>query len=540
MKRSIYWVIILLFCLSISPGYSRDSYPRTAALDALRYSINLEFQVSNDEIRAETEILLAVTDDNVKEVALDFVGLTVDEVKENGKIVKFERHAGRLHIFLHKTYGRGNRITLRIKYRGQLSEGLYIKKNKFGDRTFAANNFPDRARFRIPSIDHPYDKAAVDFFVTAPAGYEIIANGVKLATKNLSNGSRLTHWREDNPIPVYCMVVAATNYSISDVKASENIPLSFYLFPKDKENGIKACEKAEQALNFYSKMIAPYPYKKLALVEAFVSFGAMENASNIFLDERTFKDEYQISDVEYNESTVAHEIAHQWFGNSVTIEDWYEIWLSEGFATYLDYLFSEHLAGRAALLKRLQTAKEIYFKATITNKLPVYNPEIGTDYLRLINRNNYEKGAWILHMLCHLMGDERFFAALRDYYYTYEGHNVKIADFQKVMESHAEQALDWFFKQWIYQPGYPIYEVTWHWDKETKLLSVRFTQKQAKILFRMPLDVNINLGNTVRRERLQITERDQVFKIKQDEKPASITIDPDEGILKDLSTKEEN
>lgn len=529
-KRCFYFVLLL--GLSFTAAFSRDNYPRSSALDVLHYRISLGIPESNDEIVCETEILFAINEAGVKEVPLDLVGLAMDGVFENGKTARFSRSEGKLIVTLAGRYQAGDRLKLLVKYHGQPTDGLFLRMNKFGRRTVAANNWPDRARYWIPSIDHPYDKATVDFHITAPRAYVVLASGVLVATTENQDGRKTSHWREESPIPVYCMVVAMTDYAVASIGSWKNIPVTYVLFPQDASIGEKAFGRSPQMLELYSDLIGPYPYKKLALVEAFVPFGAMENASNIFFDQNMFKEG------QTQEGSVAHEMVHQWFGNSVTAADWHHIWLSEGFATYLSFVFFERTEGTAALQRRMAEAKQIYLAATITNARPVLNTEI-TDYLRLINRNNYEKGAWILHMLRHLMGDDKFFTGLRQYYATFKGKNVLTADFQKAMESHAGRSLDWFFQQWVYEPGYPIYDVTWNWTSSEKQLRISVVQKQEKPVFRTPIDIEIKLGEVVRREMIEVTERAQSFTFNVESKPASLVIDPGEHVLKTLKLREE-
>ncbi|MCI0662961.1 MAG: M1 family peptidase, partial [Acidobacteria bacterium] len=147
-------------------------------------------------------------------------------------------------------------------------------------------------------------------------------------------------------------------------------------------------------------------------------------------------------------------------------------------------------------------------------------------------------GGWVLHMLRYVMGDEKFFAGIRDYYRTYRDRNALTDDFRKVMEFHYGQPLAWFFKQWIFESGYPIYEAVWKWDESTRELRIRVRQKQEKTVFRMPVEIEIKAGKEVRREVIKIDEREQNFTFKLDAKPQGLTIDPDEWLLKVANVSE--
>ena len=522
----------LALCLcAFAPASARDNYARQPALDAVHYRLHLELTEAGDAIRAQTEILLAIEADNVRQVALDFGALIVDEVTGDGRAVNFKHDAGRLAVTLPRAYRRGERVRLSVKYHGRPADGLFIKRNKFGDQSVFADNWPDRARHWFPSIDHPSDKATVEFFITAPVKFDVVANGALVETTSRQNGTQLTHWSTTVPIPTYCMVIGATEFSIINAGVGQSTPLVYYLYPKDRANGLKAYARAPQMLKFYTDLIGAYPFEKLALVQSSTRFGGMENSSAIFFDEKAFDGTDRL------EGTVAHEIAHQWFGDSVTESDWHHLWLSEGFATYFENLFYERADGRDQFVARMVADKERYMKAGIDSR-PIYDPAV-TDLFKLLNRNNYEKGGWVLHMLRRVMGDEQFFKGIRDYYRTHRDRTVLTEDFQKVMEIHAGRPLGWFFKQWIYEPGHPVYDAAWRWDERAKQLRLRITQQQTQTIFRMPLDLEIKLPTGTRRETVEAHERTQTFVFQLDAKPQSLRLDPDEWVLKVLKLREE-
>ncbi|HIG48435.1 MAG TPA: M1 family peptidase, partial [candidate division Zixibacteria bacterium] len=163
----------------------------------------------------------------------------------------------------------------------------------------------------------------------------------------------------------------------------------------------------------------------------------------------------------------AHEIAHQWFGDSVTESDWHHVWLSEGFATYFGALYFERAYGRDRFIQSMQGSKQRYLRAFERNPGPIHDSRI-SDLSDVLTGYHYVKGGWVLHMLRGIMGDTAFFNGIRDYYRTYRDENALTADFQKVMEFHGERPLDWFFQQWIYETGHPVYQLSWTWDNPKK------------------------------------------------------------------------
>lgn len=523
---------LLALLLLHAHAFARDDYARRPELDALRYSIRVTIDDASDRIKAATEIAFKVRAEGVREVALDFAGLEVEGVEENGRAAGFTRERERLRVALAGTYRAGDTLNVAVRYRGTPSDGLYFKRNRYGDRTVFADNWPNRAHFWFPSLDHPYDKAAVEFFITAPARYDVVANGRLLETTSRQDGTRLTHWREAVPVPVYCMVFGAAEFSFLDAGALGDVRLSYYLYPKDRELGRRDYGRALSMLEFYAGLVGPYPYEKLALVQSSTRFGGMENSSNIFFDENSFDGSGRL------EGTVAHEIAHQWFGDSVTEADWHDLWLSEGFATYFGALFFERADGRGRFRSIMREARERYTADASAVARPVHDPSV-KDLFKLLNRNNYDKGAWVLHMLRGLLGDEKFFAGVREYYRTHRDGNASTDDFRRVMERHAGRPLEWFFRQWIYEPGFPSYEAAWRWDEPSKGLRLRVRQTQAGTLFRMPLEVVFGEGGDARRETIEVSAREEIFDFKLERKPPRVSIDPEDWVLKTLSLREE-
>lgn len=518
---------ILCLLLISSPVFANDGYRRVTEIDVIHYRIALTIDATDSVITGETGILVSFNADNVTEIPLDFGAHTVDRVTTQDVPATFTHEGERLTIRLQNQYRAGDRVTITIAYHGQPADGLFIKRNKFDDRTIFADNWPDRAHHWFPSVDHPYDKATAEFIVTAPEGYDVVANGQLTETTHLLDGRKRTTWRTPTPIPTYCMVIGATTFSIIHAGSWNGIPVVYYLFPEDRDNGIADFDRSLQMLEFYANLIGPYPYAKLGLVQSSSRFGSMENAGAIFFAEQS------ITGARRNEETVAHEIAHQWFGDSVTESDWHHLWLSEGFATYFGALFFERADGRDRFRQMMQRSKDRYMRTWAKNPAPIYDPDI-TDLFDLLNAYNYSKGGWVLHMLRGIMGDTAFFAGIRDFYRTYRDRTALTADLQRVMEFHAQRPLDRFFRQWIYEAGHPIYEVTWNWDANANQVQVRIRQTQDGTVFEMPLDLALHVDGGVTRETVDSSERDQTFTFSLDGNPNQVVVDPDEWVLKEM------
>ncbi len=524
MKQWIIAASLLVLGPTLFAGAAGDGYVRLDDVDILHYRIRVDIGETGKAIQGETTILAEMLAGGREVLPLDLVGLTVDRVTVDGESATFAHRDGRLLITLKDGYAEGDTVTVTIDYGGEPVDGLFIRENKFGDRSVFADNWPNRARHWFPGVDHPYDKATVEFIVTAPAVYDVVANGRLLETATVSAERTRTHWKTDAPIPTYCMVVGAARFSIVRPGSWEGVPVSYYLFPSDRDAGSEDFSRSTDMLAFYTELIGPYPYAKLALVQSSTRFGGMENASAIFFAEMS------ITGTRRNETVVAHEIVHQWFGDSVTESDWHHLWLSEGFATYFGALFFEKADGDERFQEMLARSRSRYFNANRRAPAPIVNPEI-TDLFDLLNAYNYSKGGLVLHMLRGLMGDAAFFEGIRRFYREFRDQTVLTGDFQAVMESRAGERLDWFFDQWIYRPGHPVVEATWSWDEGTREATVRLSQVQPQAPFRLPVTLAFVAGDRQQRREIELRDRSNVFRFKLDGAPEEVRVDPDAWLL---------
>lgn len=514
-------VVIAAVLLALAPHAAAQN----AAVDVLHYRVEITLAPEGDAIEALAELTVRPVAATLPSLQLDFAGLTLDGVTLDGKRVHYERVHDRLTITTNRRTADPFRVA--VRYHGKPKDGLLLRANKYGDAAAFADNWPNRARFWIPSIDHPTDKATVEFIITARAAYDVIANGTLISTSTLPNGMKQTHWSEATPIPVHCMVIGATEFAIVPGEGNGETEVAYWLYPRDREDGVRQFGRVAEMLEYFAATIGPYPYDKLALVESSTKFGGMENASAIFFDEKRIGGDASL------EALAAHEIAHQWFGDSVTQRQWHDVWLSEGFATYFCNLFFEHADGRAAFLTRMRNDRDDYLKAQRKAPLAVHDPSI-VELPKLLSPFTYEKGAWVLHMLRGIMGDRAFFAAVRDYYSAYRDRNAGTGELRVIMERHAGQPLDWFFRQWIWDRGHPIFATRWTWADGKVALDVE--QKQQGTVFRVPTVIEVRSeAGAAHRENVLIDERKERFEVESEERPAEVVLDPDEWVLKEIT-----
>jgi aminopeptidase N len=497
-----------------------DNYPRQPGIDIQHYLFRVTLNDSNDEIVGETTVVVKFVKDGVGEVALDLASpMSVTEVSPG---VRFDRPANRLVLALGDAPKSGDTRSFTVKYHGVPADGLKIGKNKYGDRCFFSQNWPDLARQWLPTVDHPYDKATSEFVITAPARYQVVANGLPIEEIDLADGRRTTHWKQSVPIATWLNNIGVCQFASRTFGKAAGVPLEDWVFPQDREAGIGTFDvPMRQAIQFYNDHIGPYPYEKLAAVQnGAANGGGMEHASEIFYGQNTVTGKPA-------SGLVAHEIAHQWFGDSVTEKDWDDVWLSEGFATYFAALTAEFYEGRTAFANTMQRSRTAVFAAE--KRLQGVAVVQTKEWKGIPNGIVYQKGGWSLHMLRALIGTDKFWAGIREYYRTYRDGNASTADFRKVMEQASGADLGWFFDQWIYRPGSPAVEGTWAYDPGSKKVGIELAQTQAGEVYRLPIEVSV--GGSV--QKIEMTQKRQRFELAAAAEPGSVELDPNTWLLMD-------
>ena len=556
MKRlSILFIISFSFIqaqepIAIKAGIPplQGEYPKD--LNALHYNIEIGIGKNSDWFEGYASIRLLVEKDKPK-LSLDFTGLYLDDLLINGNKIKYKYINGIIKVNLYK-YKSGETIVVDIRYHGIPDDGLIINKNIHGDPTIFVDNWPNRTRFWLPSIDHPSDKATVNYTIHAPVEWKVIANGYRVSSpiSSLNNAigpkeDRLTwKWDVTVPIPTYNMVFgagkmdvellgyAACDQSPASQRQDNCVEVSLWVYPEDKIKAKDSFRRAVNMVDYFTKTIGPFPFEKLANVQSSTRFGGMENASAIFYSEKSIGKGRNI------EGTVSHEIAHQWFGDSVTEADWNHLWLSEGFATYFGNLFFEYEDGEKIFQDKMENNRKRIINSENTNR-PIIDQE-NKDLFKLLNSNNYPKGGWVLHMLRGYMGDELFFNGIRKYYELYKYKTATTKDFQSVMENIKGENLDWFFEQWLYKPGFPIisYEEKWNYSEgRNGSVSVKISQIQKNEwpIFIIPTEICWGGENC---KSIRIDKRIQSYEFNFENKPQKVgALDPKGLILKDISNK---
>jgi aminopeptidase N len=499
-----------------------DNYPRQNGIDAQHYVMRIALTDENDAIAGETTVTLRFVKEGVREFALDLAQpMTVDAVTGSAGPLRYTHDKDRLAIALPEAPSQGSLHDYTIRYHGLPAGGLRALKNKFGERCFFSQNWPDLARQWLPMIDHPYDKATSEFLVTAPSRYQVVANGLLQEEIDLGDGRRMTHWKQSVPIASWLNNIGVAQFAALHFGTAAGVPLQTWVFPKHRDAGIATFNDASRkSIEFFNDHIGPYPYEKLANVEIGQNGGGMEHASAIFYGQNAVSGRPALG-------LVSHETAHQWFGDSVTEKDWDDVWLSEGFATYFAALTTEHYEGRDAFLNQMKRSRSGIF--TTEKRLQGVAVVQSQEWKGIPNGIVYQKGGWSLHMLRGQIGTDKFWAGIREYYRRFRDSNASTADFQAVMEEVSGVDLGWFFRQWLYRPGSPVVEGSWRYDAASGKVEIELTQTQPGDPYRLPLEVAI----ADKIEKVEFTQKRQTFQLPAPKAPSSVILDPNTWLLID-------
>jgi aminopeptidase N len=529
--------------LPIEAGLAPPPGPYAPGLDAERYDFEISLFEGQTWFAGNAEVTLRLTDPRPDEIALDLTGLHVDRVLVDGVRSTFRLEGGK--IVLPTPPSAANEVVaVRISYRGVPDDGLIIGRTRYGAPAVFADNWPNRARFWIPTIDHPSDKATVRFTVHAPGAWTVVAPGTLVdgptptAADALggAGGRQSWTWETNTPISPYNMVIGATEFAVQRVGlgACRNAPASpredrcvevtSWAYPQDADAAAAKFRRSADMVEAFAWMLGVFAYEKLAHVQALTRFGGMENASAIFYGEDGVANDP-------DDGVVSHETAHMWFGGAVTEAEWSHLWLSEGFASYFGAAYFEDAVSVADFRRRMEESRLRYVGSDDVDK-PVIRRE--DNLFDLLNRNNYQKGAWVLHMLRAQVGEQAFREGIRAYYNRFRDSTVLTEDFQSVMEEVSGRDLSWFFDQWLYRPGYPQLRLQTAWDEERSevVLTVEQMQPAEWPTFRFDAVVELRHATGAARRPIQITKRLHTFRLPLAVEPTAVVLDPDGWILK--------
>ena len=503
--------------------------PNTVNYDVSYHRLLWEVDPAIAQIKGEVTTYFTALND-MEEVVFDLAGnMTVSQVIQRGEALTFlQNNNDELIISLPSSLKQSVLDSVTIIYAGNpVSSGF----GSFEISTHGVGNTPV-----LWTLSEPYgakgwwpckqdliDKIdSIDVFIKHPEAYKAASNGL-LMSETSNAQSTLTHWRHKYPIPAYLIAIAVTNYSVyKDNAPGLDFDIVNYVYPEDLNSTKNSTAVTPRIMELYSDLFEIYPFAKEKYGHAQFGWGGgMEHTTMTFMGG-------------WSRGLIAHELAHQWFGNKVTCGSWEDIWLNEGFATYLDGLVYENFDGETVFS---QWRKAVVNDVTSISSGSTFVTDTSSVSRIFNSRLSYRKGAMILHMLRYKLGDEAFFSGLKNYLadpqlsYSY----ARTSDLQRHLESASGQGLDEFFKDWYYGQGYPLYEVVWNQDASDKTVHFQVNQRQSHTsvsFFEMPLPVLVNgTSGETEKLRLEVSQDKQLFSVQVDFQVASIQIDPETHLI---------
>ena len=530
---------IYFFLFSLLPYtiLAKDPYPKNPNIDILNYKFEIHLNDTSDIIYGSADIALNIKDSEDR-VRLDLIsqgkdgkGMEVKKVTFNGSEVSYS-HDNDVLLIETGVLEYSSRDIINVVYSGMPITGLIIGPNMHGDRTFFSDNWPNKARNWLPLVDHPYDKSTAEFVVIAPNHYQVISNGLLVEETNLNKELKKTHWKQSVPISCWLYALGVAEFAVDYVDYFEGKSIQTWVYKQDRDNGFYDFKiPTKHTMEFFSDYIGPFAYEKLANVQSNSVKGGMESATAIFYSDVSVTGDRSVR----WRNVVIHEVAHQWFGNCVTEYDWDDVWLSEGFATYFTLMFREHAYGRDDFVNGLNDAKRLVYNHYKTDKESSIVHNNLKDMKDVLTYSlQYQKGAWVLHMLRNYVGEDNFREGIRNYYKKYYNSTTTTNQFKTEMEVVSGMNLDTFFDQWLYKGGNMVLDGNWKFDEKKGRIEVNLNQVQNDgYLFEMPVELGISYNdkNLEKIQTVKLEKEKGRFYIASDSKPISIKIDPNTKLL---------
>jgi len=533
-----------------TPHYARDRL-----VDVRHIKLELRIDPAAKSIEGTVHTTFAPINDGVSYVEFDAVEMEVLDVRVRGKAsrARYTYGGGRLRIELGRRRA-GEQVTTSVRYAATPRRGLYFvgPDEGYPDKPVQvwSQGQDEDSRHWFPCFDFPNELATSELLVTVPKPLMAVGNG-ELVRVTERGARRTYHWRQSVPHAAYLLSVCAADFAEIETEVPSagsgqaSVPVQYYVEQGREADARRTLGRTPQMLRFFSERTGiPYPYAKYAqvVVRDFI-FGGMENISATTLSDSILHDRRTAPDVQDNaDGLVAHELAHQWFGDLLTCRDWAHGWLNEGFATYFDALFAEHHRGVDAFRYEMRQNAEIYLRDDSARYRRPIVSNLYNEPIDLFDRQFYEKGSWVLHMLRFELGEELFWKALRHYAAKHKHRNVTTPDFQRAIEEATGRNLDGFFDQWVYGAGHPALNVSHEWDDKAKRakLTVKQTQStehQTAEVFRAPVGVDFSVNGKQHAFRVQLSEREQSFYFPLPDKPKLVRFDPGGWLLKTVEFK---
>src|SRR5579872_3642448 len=561
MRRTLL-TVLLAAGVAAAPPQQIDVYQRpvraqrSRTYDVLRYRIRLDVHQDTRAFEGSATITLRPLRDDFDVCVLDAETFIVSHVESepDHRRLTFEQSATTLTVHLAHPYPYGQHVAFTVHYREvdphvdapahgmppNYDLGFTFKPaTETHPRLANTLSFPEGARHWFPCDDQPDDKAASDMIVTVDRGDQAISNGrLVAATEDGASGRRTFHWSEDKPFSTYLFVLVVGPY----VKVEDRLgtlPVDYWVYPNRVADAPRSFHNTPKMISFFNETFGyPYPWPKYDQIVLPHFGGGAESTSATVEGDSTLHDAKADPDFP-SDALVAHELAHQWWGDLVTARDWSQTWLNEGFATYFEYVYTR------------QTLGEDEGALNLSEKIRSYLQEAHTRYERPIvfthwdvpndnfDRHTYQKGAVVLHMLDWVIGERSFRRALSLYLHEHAFGSVDTHDLERAISASTGQVLDWFFDEWIYKAGHPVFDVSYTWTPSPGTVRVRVRQMQPTSavvpVFQMPVVIAVTTTDGTAHHRVWIRKAEEQFDFPSTQEPEMVRFDEGNHLLKEMT-----
>jgi aminopeptidase N len=551
MKKTPFLVILAVSVSLTSFGQNVDwskktlQSERSRSYDALHYLIKIRLDLEQKAFEGATTITLSSFREGLAACVLDAEEFTVTSViSDDGQALKFDQTAKELSVRLPRPLKFGEETSFTCFYKGRDPKiGLrFVDETADNPRLVFSDSWPENVHHWFPCFDYPNDKVTNEIVATVKQGLKVAANGRLVSVIEEPAAGMVTyHWSQDLPHSTYLIFLAAAPYVV--VRDSyKTLPVSYWVYPKDAAKIGSTYGKTPKMIEFFNRIFGyDYPWQKYDQVSV-PSGGGAESTSATAMTHRIMVDEKDESDFPAI-GIVSHELAHQWWGDLITLRSWAHAWLNESFGTYSDYLYHRFEKG------------DDEGAVNLLGKLNAYLREAKTRYIRpivsdrydapaeMFDSHTYPKGARVLHMLRSLLGDEPFFKTLSHFLHRYAFDAVDTADFIRSVKTVTGRNLDWFFDQWLFKPGHPVFEVKSAWDAASKVVRLSVAQVQdfsrGVPVFRVPVSIKLVASGKTEIRKIWVEKREETFELPFEEKPLLVRFDEDNVLIKEITFPKE-
>jgi aminopeptidase N len=547
--KNILIVSFLVLMLLPCPAQVREmgiiplSQERSRDYDAIHYRIELSVDPEKKSLQGQNTISLAPLRENLKIVKLDAQSLIATDVSDlEGKPLKFKQTEDNIFVDLGKVYNSTDKISFTVKY--YLSEAVTGLKfiDEEGDQPLMVSSscFPNKARQWIPCYDYPNDKATQEMIITTASKYKVLSNGRFMGKTDNQDGSSTWYWKQEKPHATYLINLSIADYLVVEDSLG-NLPINYWVYHSMADRVERVFGKTPYMMEFFNKIYNyDFPWEKYDQVVSPYLTGGAEATSASIIGERVVTDEFSEQDYP-REYVVAHELAHQWWGDLITCRSWEHTWLNESFGTYSDHLYTEYDLGDLEGDYDLHFKKSVYldeFHNRFQRPIVYYDYEEPGDNF---NRHTYQKGACTLHLLRYILGDDTFFRTISEFLHRHEFQSVSTFDFMKCVKEVSGLNMDWFFEQYFFRPGHPVFNVSKTWDENKKELTITIIQEQDKWkdvpIYRIPVRIGLFTGKEKDVREYWLENKTETLKIKLDSEPDLVRFDDGNILLKELTYK---